>query len=77
MYPDGGAVRGYLEAGRSFHASGFQEHAREAFSKAMATWEAASEDVRALPGVRRAVEEVRQLMAELVQSRTARSEGAR
>jgi hypothetical protein len=23
MYPDGGAAEGYLEAGRSFHASGF------------------------------------------------------
>lgn len=36
MYPDGGPAAGYLEAGRSFHASGFASHAREALEASIA-----------------------------------------
>jgi hypothetical protein len=75
MYPEGGAVRGYLEAGRSFYESGFLEHAREAFSLAMATWEAGDDDLRSRLGERRAIEEVREHMAALVRRPGARLEG--
>jgi hypothetical protein len=36
MYRDGGAARGFLEAARSFEASGFTERAREAAARAVA-----------------------------------------
>ncbi len=36
MYPDGGAAEGYLEAGRSFHGSGFLPLAREALEASIA-----------------------------------------
>jgi len=66
MYPNGGAIRGFCEAGRSFLKSGFSEHAREALGKALAAYEQA-EDSRALrPGESAAVEDVRELMARLV-----------
>jgi hypothetical protein len=35
MYPQGGAVRGYLEAGRSFQESGFTDRARQAILEAV------------------------------------------
>ncbi len=76
MYPEGGAVRGYLEAGRSFHASGFLEKAREALSLAMATWESGDDQLRRRPGERRAIEAVRQQMAGMVRRAGGRPGGA-
>ena len=40
MYPDGGAVEGYLVAARSFRDSGFSREAKEAAEKAVAAAEA-------------------------------------
>ncbi|MDF1702170.1 MAG: hypothetical protein P1V36_13525, partial [Planctomycetota bacterium] len=64
MYPDGGAMKGYLEAGRSFQSSGFQVHAREAYSRGMALWDESDDEFRKRPGERRAIEEIRQHLAE-------------
>ena len=75
MYPDGGAIKGYLEAGLSFQASGFETRAREAYRSGMAIWDAGDDDLRKRPGERRAVEEIRQRIAELVQSRQVRAGG--
>lgn len=66
MYPSGGVVRGYLEAGRSFLESGFEEHAGVALGKAMAAWEGLDPKAERPPGLRVAMEEVRELMAGLV-----------
>lgn len=76
MYPDGGAIKGYLEAGRSFQASGFETQAREAYGHGMAVWDGADEDVRKRPGERRAIEDIRQRIAALVQSRQVRAGGS-
>lgn len=76
MYPAGGAVQGYLEAGRSFYKAGFLTHAREAFSHSMACWESGDDEFRARTGVRRAIEEVRQLMADMLHNPTGPVEGA-
>ena len=35
MYPHGGVIRGYVEAGRSFYDSGFVEQARDAVHDAL------------------------------------------
>jgi hypothetical protein len=40
MYPRGGAVEGYLEAGKSFSASGFRDQAVEALRRALAAADA-------------------------------------
>jgi len=69
MYPNGGVIRGYLEAGRSFFDSGFTEYARQGLSEALAWWEAADDIVHQRPGERAAMEEVRELMARLVRSK--------
>jgi hypothetical protein len=37
MYPEGRAARGFLEAARSFHAAGFDDQAREALARAVAS----------------------------------------
>jgi hypothetical protein len=66
MYPNGGVIRGYLEAGRSFLDSGFLQHAHEALAQAQASYELQDEAGRERPGTRRALEEVRELMAALV-----------
>lgn len=66
MYPTGGVIRGYLEAGRSLFKSGFSEDAREALLEALAAYERAESERDLRPGERRAAEEVRELMARLV-----------
>ncbi len=66
MYPNGGVVRGYLEAGRSFYESGFQDEARDALALALQSWEAEKDEEEQYPGRRRAMEEVRELMARMV-----------
>ncbi|MDJ0520896.1 MAG: hypothetical protein QNJ90_02360 [Planctomycetota bacterium] len=67
MYPNGGVIRGYLEAGRSFHESGFENSARRALAQAMEAWETEDEEAdQRHPGRRVAMEEVRELMARLV-----------
>ena len=76
MYPDGGAIRGYLEAGSSFQASGFDERAREAYSFGLDIWDKGDDELRMRPGERRAVEEIRQRMAALVQALQVRAGGA-
>lgn len=75
MYPDGGAIQGYLEAGRSFHGSGFETRAREAYSLGLDIWDRGDDDLRKRPGERRAAEEIRQRIAELVQARQVRAGG--
>lgn len=63
MYPRGGALRGYVEAARSFHASGFSTQAREALDAA----EAAARLVRSartlLADERRALQDAEALRA--------------
>ena len=66
MYPNGGVIRGYLEAARSFGESGFGEYAREALTEALAAYEEALATRELRPGEEKAVEEVRELMARLV-----------
>ncbi len=52
MYPEGGAARGFLEAARSFHAAGFDDHARQALARAVeAVAQAPAEGRRAVPAV--------------------------
>ncbi len=77
MYPNGGVVRGYLEAGRSFLDSGFTDHARLALGHALCAWEGADELVQQRPGERRALEEVREAMARLVPMGQRRAEALR
>jgi len=75
MYPNGGVIRGYLEAGRSFMEAGFAEYARKALSEALIAYEE-TDAARALcPGEQVAIEEVRELMARLVRGWAPR-EGA-
>jgi hypothetical protein len=66
MYPNGGLIRGYLEAGRSFYNSGFQERARVALGRALEAFEEAEKERELRPGERRAVEEVRELMSLMI-----------
>lgn len=79
MYPNGGAIRGFCEAGRSFYKSGFTEYARDALGKALMAYEQAEATRELRPGEKTAVEEVRELMANLVGSwpRQALPPGAR
>lgn len=66
MYLNGGVIRGYLEAGRSFIDAGFAEYGRDALSHALVAYERAEADHPRRPGVEVAVEEVRDLMSRLV-----------
>ncbi len=72
MYPNGGVIRGYLEAGRSFHASSFMDDARKALSEALACYEQAQGERELRPGETRAAEEVRELMATIISSGSGR-----
>jgi len=66
MYPNGGVIRGYCEAGRSFYRSGFAEYAREALGLGLLAYEQAEAGRELRPGEKAAIEEVRELMAQLV-----------
>lgn len=66
MYPNGGAIRGYLEAARSFAESGFADHARGALAEALQAYEQALADRELRPGEQRAADEVRAFMARLM-----------
>jgi hypothetical protein len=77
MYPAGGVIRGYVEAGRSFFRSGFLEEARRALGDALAAHELVRQERVLRPGERRAVEEARELMASLVGSQRRGDDGAR
>ena len=77
MYPNGGVIRGYLEAGRSFGASGFTAVAERALQEALAAWESGPDEMRRRSGERRALEEVRELMAELHKAAHRREVGGR
>ena len=68
MYPNGGVIRGYLEAGRSFMDASFAEYAREALSQALVAYEEAERTRELRPGERAAIEEVRELMAKFIGS---------
>lgn len=65
MYPDGGMVRGLLEAGRSFATSGFVEEARRALERAVGAFRSAEAERELRPGERRAALESQGLLAEL------------
>jgi hypothetical protein len=50
MYPKDRAAEGYLEAARSFHAAGFDDHAREASARALGAARSQAEAPDAHPG---------------------------
>ena len=66
MYPNGGVIRGYLEAARSFMESGFGEHTRDALKRALEAYEEAIATRELRPGEQQAADETRELMARLV-----------
>jgi hypothetical protein len=75
MYPSGGVVRGYLEAGRSFYEASFLDLARQALGKSLAAFQSAVGDRQARPGEEPAAEEARALLARI--ERGERAETAR
>jgi hypothetical protein len=63
MYPQGGEVRGYLDAARSFHESGFADRAAEAARQAIAAREGAQGAVQ--PATQDAADQARALLGEI------------
>jgi len=65
MYPEGGPTRGYLEAARSFQASGFLEKAREAYEAAVRAAAEIGEERSLDAPEAAALEEARRRLSEL------------
>ncbi len=68
MYPEGGAVKGYLEAGRSFAASEFRPEARAALEAAVRLGKVERKTGRRRRGDVEQLAEARKALAALLRS---------
>lgn len=75
MYPEGGAVRGYLEAAKSFDSSGFLPYASRALGDAVSEAEALRERRKLDVHEAAAFEEIRGMMARLLGASVPRAAG--